>query len=37
MALSKNLQFEVYEFLKAKILKKIDNYNLNDEDSSKPF
>ena len=37
MALSKNLQIEIYEFLKAKILKKIDEYNLNDEDSSKPF
>ncbi len=37
MALSKNLQSEVYEFLKAKILKKIDDYSLNNEDSSKPF
>jgi len=37
MALSKNLQSEIYEFLKSKILKKIDEYNLNDEDSSKPF
>lgn len=37
MALSKNLQSKIYEFLKAKILKKIDEYNLNDEDSSKPF
>jgi len=37
MALSKKLQSEIYEFLKAKILKKIDEYNLNDEDSSKPF
>lgn len=37
MALSKKLQSEVYEFLKTKILKKIDDYNLNDEDSSKPF
>jgi len=37
MALSKKLQIEVYEFLKTKILKKIDEYNLNDEDSSKPF
>jgi len=37
MVLSKNLQSEIYEFLKLKILKKIDEYNLNDEDSSKPF
>ncbi len=37
MSLSKKSQSEVYEFLKARILKKIDDYNLNDEDSSKPF
>ncbi|MDP2642524.1 MAG: TdeIII family type II restriction endonuclease [Candidatus Peregrinibacteria bacterium] len=37
MALSKDLQQKVYEFLKGKILKKIDEYNLSDEDSSKPF
>ncbi len=37
MALSKNLQQKVYKFLKDKVLKKIDEYNLSDEDSSKPF
>ncbi len=37
MALSENLQQKVYKFLKDKVLKKIDEYNLSDEDSSKPF
>lgn len=37
MALNKKLQIEVYEFLKEKIINKINGYNLNDEDSSKPF
>lgn len=37
MSLTKKLQIEVYEFLKEKIINKINNYNLNDEDSSKPF
>ena len=37
MTLSKKLQSKIYDFLKMKILKKIDEYNLNDEDSSKPF
>lgn len=37
MALTNKLQIEVYEFLKEKIINKINNYNLNDEDSSKPF
>ena len=37
MSFSKNLQSKVYTFLKEKILKKIEDYNLNNEDSSKPF
>lgn len=37
MAFNKKLQIEVYEFLKEKIINKINGYNLNDEDSSKPF
>lgn len=37
MALSKKLKEDVYIFLKAKILKKIDEYDLKSEDSSKPF
>ena len=37
MALTKKLQIDVYEFLKEKIINKINGYNLNDEDSSKPF
>src|SRR3989344_2461334 len=37
MALSKNLKIEVYEFLKEKILRKIEEYDLSDEDSAKPF
>ena len=37
MALSKNLKNKVYQFLKSKILRKIEEYDLNDEDSAKPF
>ncbi len=37
MALSKNLKIEVYQFLKEKILRKIEEYDLSDEDSAKPF
>jgi len=37
MALSKNLKNDVYKFLKEKILKKIEEYDLSDEDSAKPF
>jgi type II restriction enzyme len=37
MALSKKLKKDVYSFLKEKILRKIEEYNLSDEDSSKPF
>lgn len=37
MALSKELKVKVEDFLKGKILKKIDEYNLKEEDSSKPF
>jgi hypothetical protein len=37
MALSKSLKSEVYQFLKEKILRKIEEYDLSDEDSAKPF
>lgn len=37
MALSKSLKNEIHQFLKEKILRKIEEYNLSDEDSSKPF
>lgn len=37
MALNDNLQLEIYKFLKEKIVNKINDYDLNDEDSSKPF
>lgn len=37
MALSKKLKNNVRNFLKEKLLKKIAEYNLSDEDSSKPF
>jgi hypothetical protein len=37
MALSKKLKTEIHEFLKEGVLKKIDEYNLSNEDSSKPF
>lgn len=37
MALSKKLQNELRNFLKEKLLKKIDEYSLSNEDSSKPF
>lgn len=37
MALSNNLKLQVYHFLKEKILGKIEEYDLNDEDAAKPF
>jgi len=37
MALTKKLKDEIRDFLKVKILKKIEEYDLNDEDSAKPF
>lgn len=37
MSLSQKTKKELHEFLKEKILKKIKEYDLNDEDSSKPF
>lgn len=37
MTFSKNQQTKVYNFLKTKILKKIEKYDLDNEDSSKPF
>lgn len=37
MTFSKSTQAKVYEFLKDKILNKIADYDLSDEDSSKPF
>src|SRR3990167_7902411 len=37
MALSKKSKIEVYQFLKEKILRKIEDYDLSDEDSAKPF
>ena len=37
MALSKSLKNEIHQFLKEKILRKIEEYNLSDEDSAKPF
>ncbi len=37
MALSKILINKIYQFLKEKILRKIDKYDLSDEDSAKPF
>lgn len=37
MALSNKLQSKIHNFLKEKLLKKIDEYSLNDDDSSKPF
>lgn len=37
MALPTETKNKVHEFLKTKILKKIAEYNLNEEDSSKPF
>lgn len=37
MALSKDLKIEIYQFLKDKLLKKIGEYDLSDEDSAKPF
>src|SRR3990170_729403 len=37
MALSKKSKIEVYQFLKEKILRKIEDYALSDEDSAKPF
>ena len=37
MALSNKLQSEIHNFLKEKLLKKMDEYSLNADDSSKPF
>lgn len=37
MALTNELKNKVYQFLKEKVLRKIEEYDLNDEDSSKPF
>ena len=37
MALSEKSKIEVYQFLKVKILRKIEDYDLSDEDSVKPF
>jgi len=37
MALSKNLKKDIYNFLKEKIIRKIEGYDLSDEDSAKPF
>jgi hypothetical protein len=37
MALSKNLKVKIRQFLKDRILKKIEEYDLRDEDSAKPF
>jgi len=37
MALSNKLQYEIHNFLKEKLLKKMDEYSLNADDSSKPF
>lgn len=37
MALSKNTKNQVHQFLKDKVLRKIEEYDLNDEDSAKPF
>ncbi len=37
MALTNKLQTKIHDFLKEKLLKKIDEYSLNDDDSSKPF
>lgn len=37
MALTNKLQTKIHDFLKEKLLKKIDEYSLSDDDSSKPF
>lgn len=37
MALSNKLKTEIYQFLKEKVLRKIEKYDLSDEDSAKPF
>ena len=37
MALSNKQQSKIHDFLKEKLLKKIDDYSLSDDDSSKPF
>jgi len=37
MALSKNLKKDVHNFLKEKMLRKIEEYDLSDEDSARPF
>jgi len=37
MTLTSELQNKIHDFLKGKILKKIADYDLSDEDSAKPF
>ncbi|MGD9152062.1 MAG: TdeIII family type II restriction endonuclease [Gammaproteobacteria bacterium] len=37
MALQKKMQAKIHKFFKEKILKKIEQYNLRDEDAAKPF
>lgn len=37
MALSKQLKEKIHDFLKSKIMIKIEGYNLNEEDAHKPF
>src|SRR3990167_4198413 len=37
MALRNKLQSNIHNFLKERLLKKIDEYSLNADDSSKPF
>lgn len=37
MALTSRLQSKIHDFLKEKLLKKIDEYNLSADDASKPF
>lgn len=37
MAFSKKLKNEIHDFLKERLLKKIEEYSLNEEDSAKPF
>lgn len=37
MTLDAALQQEIYQFLKARVIKKIKEYDLNDDDAAKPF
>jgi len=37
MTLYAGLQKEIYQFLKARVIKKIEEYDLNDDDAAKPF